>query len=360
MTAFNKLLVANFKQFMRDKTAVFFTFAFPLIFIFLFGMVFGGDNMVNYNIGVVRQDDSTTAVHISEALHNVPIFTITEGDLDTTLDSLKSGDLAAVVVIPAGLDDAIGSGTAAAVTLYHDPSQTTTSQVIIPVLRQLVDEFNRQITQAPVVLTLAEESILAANLSFIDFFVPGILALSIMQSGLFGVLPLVEWREKKVLKRLGVTPLTRGVVVASQLIFRLGIAVIQAAIIIGVAYAVFGVPVLGNWFLLVGLVMLGTLLFIALGYVVGARVKTVEGATPIVNLISFPMMFLSGIFWPVEMMPDFIRPVITAMPLTYLGDAFRQVMVNSPPLYSMGIDIAVMVAWLAACMFLTVRFFKWE
>lgn len=360
MTAFNKLLVANFKQFMRDKTAVFFTFAFPLIFIFLFGMVFGGDNLVNYNIGVVQQDDSPTATHINEALHNVPIFTITEGDLETTLDSLKSGDLAAVVVIPAGLDAAIGSGSAAALTLYHDPSQTTTGQIIIPVLRQLVDEFNRQITQAPVVITLAEESILAANLSFIDFFVPGILAMSIMQSGLFGVLPLVEWREKKVLKRLGVTPLTRGVVVASQLIFRLGIAVIQAAIIIGVAYVVFGVPVLGNWFLLIGLVMLGTLLFIALGYVVGARVKTVEGATPIVNLISFPMMFLSGIFWPVEMMPDFIRPVITALPLTFLGDAFRQVMVESPPLYSMGIDIAVMVAWLAACMFLTVRFFKWE
>ena len=360
MTAFNKLLVANFKQFWRDKTAVFFTFAFPLIFIFLFGMVFGGDNMVNYNIGVVQEDSSEIGGHIAEALNNVPIFTVTEGNFEESLAALKAGDLAAVIVIPENVGGTISTGGAAALTLYHDPSQTTTGQVIIPVLRELVNEFNRQFTQAPVVLTLSEESILAANLSFIDFFVPGILAMSIMQSGLFGVLPLVEWREKKVLKRLGVTPLTRGTVVTSQLVFRVALAVVQAGIIIGVAYVAFGVPVLGSWLALIGLVVLGTLLFIALGYVIGARVKTVEGATPIVNLISFPMMFLSGIFWPVEMMPDFIRPVISAMPLTYLGDAFRQVMVESPPLYSMSIDIMVMLGWLAACLFLTVRFFKWE
>ena len=360
MKGMGKLLVANFKQFFRDKTAVFFTFAFPLIFIFLFGMVFGGDNSVNYNVGLVQQGDSPTGTHIAEALDSISIFTITENNLDASLDALKKGELAAVIVIPAGIDDTISAGGAAALTIYHDPSQTTTGQIILPVLRQMVDEFNRQITLTPVVLTLSEESILSANLRFIDFFVPGILAMSIMQSGLFGVLPLVEWREKKVLKRLGVTPLTRGTVVVSQLIFRLALAVVQAAILLAVANAVFDVPVLGNWLLLVGLIMLGTLVFIALGYVVAARVKTVEGATPIVNLISFPMMFLSGVFWPVEMMPDFIRPVITAMPLTYLADGFRQVMVEAPPLYSMNVDILVMLGWLAVCMFLTVRFFKWE
>jgi ABC-2 type transport system permease protein len=149
-------------------------------------------------------------------------------------------------------------------------------------------------------------------------------------------------------------------VVVSQLAFRLVLAVIQAAILLIIANLVFGVPVLGSWLMMIGLVVLGTLVFIALGYVVAARVRTVEGATPIVNLISFPMMFLSGIFWPVEIMPDFIRPVISAMPLTYLGDAFRQVMVGSPPLYPMSVDILVLVAWLIVCMILTVRFFRWE
>ena len=360
MTAFNKLLIANFKMFLRDKTAVFFTFAFPLIFIVLFGMVFGGSNSVNYNVGLVQEDGSPTGTQIAEAFGNIPIFTITEDDLDPSLAALKRGDLAAVVVIPAGIESTIGSGGAATLTIYHDPSQTQTAQIILPVLRQVVDEFNRQITQSPVAITVSEESILSTNLRFIDFFIPGILGMSIMQSGLFGVLPLIEWREKKVLKRLGVTPLTRATVVTSQLVFRLGVVVFQSAIIIAVARFAYGVPILGNLFVLMGLIVLGTLLFIALGYVVGAWVKTVEGANPIVQLISFPMMFLSGVFWPVDIMPDFIRPVVMALPLTYLGDGLRQVMVGSTPLYPLGVDVLVMVGWLVVCMAVTVRFFKWE
>ncbi len=360
MTAFNKLLVANFKMFVRDKTALFFTFAFPIIFIVLFGMVFGGSNEVNYNIGLVQEDESTTATHIAEAFNNIPIFTISEDDLQTSLDKLKRGDLAAVVVIPTGLDATIGTGGTAAITLHHDPSQTTTAQIILPVMRQVVEEFNRQITQAPVVLTLEEESTLASNLRFIDFFIPGILGMSIMQSGLFGVLPLIEWREKKVLKRLGVTPLNRGTVVASQLVFRVALVLLQSAVIIAIAKFAYDVPILGNWLLLMAVITLGTLLFVALGYVVGARVKTVEGANPVIQLISFPMMFLSGVFWPVEIMPDFIQPLIRALPLTYLGDSLRQVMVESTPLYPVSFDILVMGGWLVVCLIVTIKFFKWE
>jgi ABC-2 type transport system permease protein len=93
---------------------------------------------------------------------------------------------------------------------------------------------------------------------------------------------------------------------------------------------------------------------------VAARVKTVEGATPIVNLISFPMLFLSGVFFPVDMMPNFIRPVVTALPLTYLADTFRQVMTGATPLHSILIDSLVLFGWMIVCIALTVRFFKWE
>ena len=356
----SKLIIANFKQFLRDKTAVFFTFAFPLIFIFLFGMVFGGTDDISYSIRLVDNDDSHVSQGLVAAFESVPIFDVSEGGLDASLDELRDGNLTAVISIPSDIDGVIGSGGTAALTIYHDPSQTQTSQIVLPVVRQVIDEFNRQLTQAPVLLSLSEESILSDSFRFIDFFVPGILAMSIMQSGLFGILPLVEWREKKVLKRLGVTPLSRSTVVISQLVFRLVLAVIQAAILLSIAYAVFGVPILGSWLLMLGLVVLGTLVFISLGYVVAARVKTVEGATPIVNLISFPMMFLSGVFFPVDMMPEFIRPVITAMPLTYLADGFRQVMVDSPPLYPMTVNILVLLGWLVVCLLLTIRFFKWE
>ncbi len=116
----------------------------------------------------------------------------------------------------------------------------------------------------------------------------------------------------------------------------------------------------GNWLQLLGVVGLGALAMVSLGYLAVARVRTAEGAAPIIQMVMFPMMFLSGIFFPVEIMPDFMRPIVAVMPLTYLGDALRQVMVNGTPLYPMLTDLAVMGAWLLGCMLLSIRLFKWE
>ena len=360
MRAFRKLIVANFKQFFRDKTAVFFTFAFPLIFIGIFGLVFSGGETVNYQIGLVNYDNSVYGQGISQVLEEIPIFEMSAGELNDRLTELEDGDLSAVVVIPAEIEAHIAAGEAIAITVYHDPSKTTSAQIILSVLRQTVSEINQQLTQQPILLTLTEESIMSQNLRFIDFFVPGILAMSIMMTGFFGVVPLVEWREKKVLKRLSVTPLHRSTVVLSQVIFRLVLTVLQAAILLGIAYFAFDVQVIGNWLLLFGLLLLGSLSFVSIGYLVASRARTVEGAIPIINLITFPMMFLSGIFFPVEIMPDFLRPVIEALPLTYLGDAFRQIMVGAPPLHSLTTDIVVLSGWLIVCMALAIKFFRWE
>lgn len=360
MRAFNKLLVANFKQFVRDKTALFFTFAFPVLFMFIFGFVFSGGDDISYDIGLVNQDNSAISEGISSALQEVPIFEIATGELEGKLDDLRGGDLDAVVVIPAGVETDIGKGELVYITVYYDPSQTTSAQIILPVLRQVIDSINIQMTGQPILFGLAEESIQAHELSYIDYLVPGILAMSILFLGLFGSLTLVEWREKKVLKRFGATPLHRSMMVSSQVFYRLILAITQTLIIIAIAYFVFDVQMVGNLFLLFGLVILGALTFISIGYFAVSRARTVEGAMPIIQIIQFPMLFLSGIFFPVEIMPDFMRPILSVIPLTYLGDAFRQVMVDATPVYPLMLDIAVLGTWCIVCMFLAIKLFRWE
>ena len=360
MKAFNKLLVAAFRQFYRDKTALFFTFAFPLLFMLVFGLAFSGEQDISYDIGVVNNDDSAIGEGISQYLQQIPIFEISEGELDAKLEELEGGDLRAVILIPADLESTLSSGQAATITVHYDPSQTTSSQVILSVLRESINEINRQLSQQPTLLTLAEESVQSEDLRTIDYMVPGILAMSLMFLGLFGALPLVEWREKQILKRLGATPLRRSTVIYSQVFYRLILAVVQAAIIIAIAYFVFNVQVVGSWLVLIGVLLLGTLTMVSIGYFAVSRVKTVEGAQPIIQIIQFPMLFLSGIFFPVELMPDFMRPIIAAIPLTYLGDAFRQIMVDATPLYPLGVDIAVLGGWLVFCIILAVRLFRWE
>lgn len=360
MRAFNKLIIANFKQFVRDRTALFFTFAFPLLFMVIFGLAFSGEQDINYKIGLINNDDSPIGASISESLRQIPVFEISEGGLDAMLADLEDGDLRAVVLIPAGLEESLSSGQAADITVYYDPSQTTSSPIILSVLNQSINVINLQLTGQPVLLNLTQESILAQQLRTIDYLVPGILAMSMLFLGMFGGIPMVEWREKQVLKRFGATPLRRSTMMFSQVAYRLILAVVQSIIIIAVAYFAFDVQIVGNWFLLLGLVLLGALTFVSIGYFAVSRAKTVEGAMPIINLVQFPMLFLSGIFFPVELFPDFMRPIVDAIPLTYLGDSFRQVMVDATPLHPLGFDVAILGVWLVVTMALAIRFFRWE
>jgi ABC-2 type transport system permease protein len=360
MRAFYKLLNANFKLFFRDKVALFFTFAFPLLFMLIFGFVFGGNDDVNYDIGLVNNDDSAIGETLSQAINQVPIFQMSEGELDDSLEELRNGDLRAVILIPSDLQTRINNGESSDITVYYDPSQTTSSQVILSILGELINETNRQLTQEPIMLQLAEESIQSKELRSIDYLVPGILSMSVLFLGLFGALPMAEWREKQVLKRFGATPLSRSTLVSSQVAYRLILAVIQTLIILVVGYFVFDVQVVGNWLVLFVLVVLGTLTMVSIGYLAVSRARTVEGAMPIIQLIQFPMLFLSGIFFPIDFMPNFMRPIVEALPLTYLGDALRQVMVDATPLHSVTTDMAVLGGWLVVCMVLTIRFFRWE
>ncbi|MCX6012559.1 MAG: ABC transporter permease [Chloroflexi bacterium] len=360
MKAFIQLLKASFKQFFRDKSALFFTFAFPIIFMVIFGLVFSGDPELNYKIGLVNNDDSQYGTAFSQAISKIPIFTVSEGTLEEKKAELAKGDIEAVIVIPSNLSSTITSGKPADIQVYYDPAEQTASQVILQSLNSVINQFNLQASGKPAVFVLEEKSIQSHNLSSIDYLVPGILAMSILFLGLFGALPMVEWRQKQVLKRFGATPLKRSTLVLSQVIYRLILAVIQAAIIISVGYFAFHVQMVGNWGILLGLILLGTLVMVSIGYLLVSRVKTTEGALPLIQLVQFPMLFLSGIFFPIEIMPSFMRPIISAMPLTYLGDAFRQVMVDATPAYSMLLNVAVLSAWFIACMILAIRFFRWE
>jgi ABC-2 type transport system permease protein len=180
MKAFNRLLVVNFKQFIRDRTALFFSFAFPVLFMLIFGFVFSGGDNVSYDIGLVNQDNSITSTGIATALQEIPIFKISSGELGDKLDELRSGEIDAVVIIPADIEANINEGEMSYIVVYYDPSQTTSAQIILPVLQQVIDAVNIQMTGQPVLLELALKSIQAHELGYIDYLVPGILAMSVL------------------------------------------------------------------------------------------------------------------------------------------------------------------------------------
>jgi ABC-2 type transport system permease protein len=179
-------------------------------------------------------------------------------------------------------------------------------------------------------------------------------------STVFAAIPLVQQRERLILKRRNATPLPRWTLVGSNVLMRLVIAAVQTILIMGIGIWVFGVKLAGDLAVTIGFVGLGALTFIAIGYVIASFAPTEEAANGMTSIVQFPLMFLSGIFFPLTFMPGWLRGVATAMPLTYLGDALRQTMVGGTPFVPLGMDLLVLAGWLVVCLAISARFFRWQ
>lgn len=270
-----------------------------------------------------------------------------------------------VVVIPPKLSQSISRNQTSNIEVYYDPSQTTVALAGMSVLREAFNIAERFITQRQPLFQIDAKEIQATQLRQVDFLVPGILAMSLMQLGLFGTAqPLVSLRERGVLRRLGATPLPRSTLLATQIAFRLTLGMTQTAILLGLGKVVFGVSMGDNLPLLAFVAFMGALMFVSLGFVIASISRTVDSAAGISQLINFPMMFLSGIFFPVSFVPSFLYPVVAALPLTYLSDALREVMIGAPPSNPLNVNLSgsllILTGWLFVFVVVSIRTFKWE
>jgi len=363
MSTVGSLYVANMKEFIRDRAALFWTLAFPIFFIVLFGLIFSGNSSPSYTVGLVNQDGGPVGAALSDIFqHDVKPFTVKTGTYANEMSNLKTGQLDLLIVIPSGLSQTVAAGHTAQVQMYYDPTKNATNaQIEQNIVAQVLAGYNQHASGTKQLLELNVNSITSHTLGEVDFLMPGILAMSLMQLGLFATAtPLVSLRQEGVLRRLSATPLPRWQLLVGQILMRLTIGLAQAALIIGLSVVVFHVQIQGNYLALAGLVVLGAVTFVAMGYLIAAFSKTVETAGGVSSAVNFPMMFLSGIFFPLALLPAFLAPVVRAMPLTYLADAFRQVSVGSVPDFPIWVDSAVLLAWAVVCTALASRFFKWE
>lgn len=360
-TIFN-LYTASIKEFVRDRATIFWTLAFPLLFIVLFGVIFNGGGSPNYTVGIVNEDTGPVGQSLTSAFKQITSLKLEYGSRADELDKLKQGKIDMMILIPADTSQRLDQKQTATVQMYYDPSSgQADAQIKQSITQALVTQYNNRITGVTPPLVLDPVSILTRQLRSVDFLVPGILAMALMQLGLFGTAtPLVTLRQEQVLRRLGATPLPRWQLLASQVLMRLTIALVQTGLILALSVWVFKVQIQGSILAVVALVVLGAVAFISLGYLVAAISKTVDAANGITSVVNFPMMFLSGIFFPLAALPVFLAPVVRALPLTYLGDALRQTMMGGTPSFPMWVDLAVLAGWTLVCSLLAIRLFKWE
>jgi ABC-2 type transport system permease protein len=357
------LTVANLKGLTRDRAALFWTFFFPVMFVLLFGVLFSGSSNSKITVGFVDQDNSQASIGLRQAFASVPLLTLQSGTLDDEKAAMQHGDISAIIVVPSGLEAAVAKTagkSSAAIQLFTDPSQTQTTQVVQGVVTQIANGFNLAIAGGSEVVTVSQMTLTSSNISTVTYLVPSILAMALMQLGVFAAVPLVQQREKGILKRMGATPLPRWKLVASNILLRLIVAAVDTVLIVGIGIAVFDIKIVGNLAVAAGFVFLGAGAFLALGFMLASFLKTEEQATGVVQVVQMPLMFLSGIFFPFDFMPDFLRSVARLLPLTYLGDGLRQSMVNGTQVAPIGVDALILGGWLVVCLLVAARSFSWE
>jgi len=360
MRALYLLTIANIKSFTRDRAALFWTLAFPVIFVVRFGSIFSGGNN-DRTIGFADLDGSAASQQLASAFSAVNGVKLETGPENELQAKMKDGQLSAVIVVPKGYESTVAAKSGPAlVTIYTDPSQSAADGATRQLVGFVLAAVNQAASGVPPAVAPQFQAIQTNDLSFISYLVPSILGMSLMQVGIFAAIPLVADRQKLILKRLQATPLRRWQLVGSNVLMRLLIAVVQTIIIVGVGATFYGVEIAGSWLGISALIILGSVTFIALGYVIASFAATEDAANAMTSAVQFPLMFLSGTFFPIAAMPDALKTVARLLPLTYLNDALRQVMVDGTPFAPLWFCVAFLGVWLVGCLVVAGRWFKWQ
>jgi ABC-2 type transport system permease protein len=350
MHSFLAMLVANLKMTVRNRQAIFWNLAFPALFILIFGAVFGNDSLSSFEIGIAGPDGPARQQVIA-GLETSDAFSLHFGSEEEEMNALNDNDRQIVLVLPEQV------GPDSPILFYYNEQGGPTGSIAQQTTQNALYQIFGSGEQVPI----DARPVSTRDITFIDFFVPGILGMSIMNAGIIGLsTAFTSYREKGILRRIKVTPFALWKFILARIASQIVVIFATSAILVGLATAVWGLEVRGNWLLIALTIFTGSLAFLAIGYAISSFARNTETAASYANLITFPMLFLSGVFFPVGSMPDWLQPIMRVLPLRYLVDALRQPMMYGKGLGAIWVDLLVLLAIFAVAMVFAIRFFRWD
>ena len=348
---------STIKMWSRDRASLFWTFFLPLVIMVIFGLLNFGE-LGKVDLGIVDQAQNEASAAFINELSGIDALRIATGAAETEQAQLADGQRDVVVILP---PDFAVPGNPAVVRAFYHGGRAGESQVGISILRSALDELNFAITKAERPVTLDARPVAARNLGYIDFLMPGVIGMSIMQLGLFSVaFSFVTMKREGVLRRLLATPLNPATLLIAQVITRLIVVVVQTLILAGVAIFLFGAEFAGNFLAVLLAATLGGAVFLALGFAVSGWARSEQQAAPLANIVSLPMMFLSGVFFSRDVLPDILQRITDYLPLTYLVEAIRGMTVQGDSIIAQWPNFLGMAVWLAVAFIIANRTFRWE
>lgn len=364
ISAVRALAGAYIRRFFRDKTAMFFTFLFPLLFLLVFGTLNRSGNNISFDVVLINEAQSQFAEGFESQLRKNDIFTIDETvpNREDAIERMGRGELDTIVVLPSGFGDVNEAGQpSGAVEVYIEDSSPEAGQTVAAILEQVLSEINQDITGVTLPLRVETKSTATANLSAFDYVFAGLLGFTILSLGIFGLANSMPAEKKTgAFRRLRASPIG-----PSQLVLGNGIAymvngLISVALMFAAALVLFDFNMRGDYLNLFVFIVIGIVVMFGFGLAIGGWAKNENQSAPLTNVIALPLMFLSGVFFPRFLMPEWLQSITAYLPLTPIVDGLRFILTEGKTLLDLGPQLAILAIWSIVIYTIAFKVFRWE
>lgn len=347
-SAYTHLLVARIKEMQREPEVIFWVFLFPLLLAAGLGIAFRSRPASIPSVAIADGPGADAVLQMAQrAPQTLHAQIVPEAE---ALNGFRLGryDL---VVIPGNS----GPGDGNTLEYRFDPAR---SESVLA--REQADEVLQTAAGRSNPLPTSAHAYSEPGARYIDFLIPGLLGMNLMNSGMWGVgFSLVDYRQRKLLKRYVATPMRRSDFLLALTSSRLVLMVLELGLLLGLGIFIFHMRVVGSWLAILLLGALGAAAFAGLGLLTASRAQKIESVSGLMNLVMMPMWIFSGVFFSYERFPAIVHPLIRALPLTALNDALRATILEGAPLEAQAGRLVVLLAWTAISFLLALSWFRW-
>jgi len=349
-------------RYYRDPTALFFTLIFPVIFLLIFGAM-SRSNSVSFNVALINHSQTPFASEFAGKLKDNKVFKFKKvQSFNDAKERMGHGELDSIIELPGGFgaEDAkqIPGGR---VTVYYQEAKPDTGQTVAAVMGRLLDGFNKRLTGVTDPLTVEQKATKTSNLTRFDYTVAGIVGFSMMSLAIFGMANGFPADKKSgALRRMRATPLRASQLILATALEYLLIGTITVALMFVVATLLFHFNMRGSYLTLLLFELIGIFSLFGFGMAIGGWAKNENQSAPLSNLVAFPMMFLTGVFFPTYLMPQWLQNISHFLPLTPIIDGIRMITTENASLFMLGPQLAIIGSWTVIIYLIAFRVFRWE
>lgn len=355
----------NTKRFFRDKLAIFFTVIFPLIFLFVFGSLNSGNNDVSFRIALINQSDSGFAKDFVKNAKSSGIFKIDDkaDSLDKAKELMTQSQIDATILLPDDFGEVQSGKTTPSgqAEVIFTQNNAQSGAALSAVLEKQFKVINAKLVPSETPFSVKGEELKQKSLSAFDYTFAGLLGFAIIGMGIFGPVNVFpELKKMGILRRLSTTPLRVWQYFLSTMLGQAIIGMLSLAVMFAVAILVFNLKIVGNWLELTVFLVFGIITILGIGLALGGWAKNERQSAPLSNIIVFPMMFLSGTFFPRFLMPEWLQVASNFLPLTPIIDGIRLIATEGRHLWEITPQLGLTAIWMVVIYVIAFKVFRWE